>query len=97
MLRIRSVRALDDYHVRLKLTNGDTVERDLSDLIWGPVFQPLLEDYATFRQVHVEAATLAWPGDLGFDPDTRIWGGAPPSASDSRPPRFLRLARLAGT
>jgi hypothetical protein len=93
MLRIRSVLALDDYRVRLRLTNGDTVERDLADLIWGPVFQPLLEDYARFRQVQVEAGTLTWPGELDFDPDTLIWGGAPPSEPGSRPPRFLKLAR----
>jgi len=91
MLRIRSAKALDDYRVRLTLTNGETVERDLTDIIWGPVFQPLLDDYARFRQVKVEAGTLIWPGDLDFDPDTLIWGGEPPSGTDSRPPRFLKL------
>jgi hypothetical protein len=53
MLRIRSANALDDYRVRLTLTNGDTVERDLTDIIWGPVFQPLLDNYAQFRLVQV--------------------------------------------
>jgi hypothetical protein len=93
MLRIRSAKALDDYRVRLTLTNGDTVERDLTDIIWGPVFQPLLDDYARFRQVHVEAGTLVWPGDLDFDPDTLIWGGEPPTAVDAQPPQFLKLPR----
>jgi len=93
MLRIRSVRALDDYRVRLTLTHGDAVERDLTDIIWGPVFQPLLDDYARFRQVRVEAGTLAWPGDLDFDPDTLIWSGAPPCEAGARPERFLKLPR----
>ena len=93
MLRIRSANALDDYRVQLTLTNGDTVERDLTDIIWGPVFQPLLDDYARFRQVHVEAGTLAWAGDLDFDPDTLIWGSEPPVGTESRPPRFLRPPR----
>ena len=93
MLRIRSARALDDYRVRLTLTNGDTVERDLTDIIWGPVFQPLLDDYTRFRQVQVEAGTLSWPGELDFDPDTLIWGGAPPSEAGARPKRFLKLPR----
>lgn len=93
MLLIRSVQALDDYRVRLTLTDGDTVERDLADVIWGPVFQPLLEDYGLFRQVQIEAGTLTWPGDLDLDPDTLIWGGAPPSEPSSRPPRFLKLPR----
>jgi hypothetical protein len=93
MLRIRSARALDDYRVRLTLTNGDTVERDLTDIIWGPVFQPLLDDYAQFRLVKVEAGTLTWPGDLDFDPDTLIWGDAPPPEAGVRPARLLKLAR----
>jgi hypothetical protein len=91
MLRIKSARALDDYRVSLTLTDGETVERDLRALLWGPVFQPLLDDYDRFRQLGVEAGTLVWPGDLDFDPDTLIWGGAPPTAPGSRPPRFLRL------
>jgi len=35
MLWIRAVKVLDNYLVRLTLTNGDVVERDLSDLVWG--------------------------------------------------------------
>jgi len=97
MLRIRSAKPLDDYRVRLTLTDGDTVERDLTEIIWGPVFQPLLDNYAQFRLVQVEAGTLTWPGDLDFDPDTLIWGGAPPSEAGARPPRFLRLLRRAPT
>ena len=93
MVRIRSAEALDGYRVRLTLTNGDTVERDLTEIVWGPVFQPLLDDYARFRKVRVEAGTLAWAGNLDFDPDTLIWGGAPPAEAGSHPPRFLRLAR----
>ena len=93
MLRIRSAKPLDDYRVRLTLTDGDTVERDLTDIIWGPVFQPLLDNYAQFRLVQVEAGTLTWPGDLDFDPDTLIWGGAPPSEAGGRPERFLKLPR----
>ncbi len=95
MLRIRSARALDSYRVRLTLTNGDTVERDLSDIVWGPVFQPLLDDYGRFREVQVEAGTLTWPGALDFDPDTLLWGGAPPPQLTARPPRFLKLERRA--
>jgi hypothetical protein len=91
MLRIRFAQALDDYRVRLTLTDGETVERDLRALLWGPVFQPLRDDYDRFRQVGVASGTLVWPGDLDFDPDTLIWGGAPPAAPGSKPPKFLRL------
>jgi hypothetical protein len=92
MLRIRRVTPLDDYRVRLTLTNGDVVERDLDALIWGPVFEPLRRDYALFRAASVEAGTVVWPGDLDFDPNVLIWGGPAPSDPARKPPRFLRLA-----
>lgn len=92
MLRIRKVKALDDYRVQVTLTNGDVVERDLTDLIWGPVFEPLRADYNNFRAVYVEEGTLAWPDDLDFDPDVLIWNGAPPDDPAARPQPFLRVA-----
>jgi hypothetical protein len=91
MLRIRRATALEGYRVRLTLTNGDVVERDLDGLIWGPVFEPLRRDPALFRAVSVEAGTLTWPGDLDFDPDTLIWGGPPPADAAAHPPGFLKL------
>jgi hypothetical protein len=91
MLRIRSATPLDDYRVRLTLTNGDVVERDLDGLIWGPVFEALRHDRSRFRAVSVEAGTLTWPGDLDFDPDVLIWGGPVHRDAGARPPRFLKL------
>ncbi len=91
MLRIRRATPLDGYRVRLALTNGDVVERDLDGLIWGPVFEPLRRDYSQFRAVSVEAGTLTWPGDLDFDPDVLIWGGPAPRDARAKPPRFLKL------
>ncbi len=41
MLRIRRATALDNYTVRLTLTSGEIVERDLTAVLWGPVFEPL--------------------------------------------------------
>ena len=79
--------------MRLTLTNGDVVERDLDALIWGPAFEPLRTDDRSFRQVRVAGGTLVWPGDLDFDPDTLIWGGPPPTDPRTRPPRFLELER----
>jgi hypothetical protein len=33
------------------LTNGAVVERDVEDLLWGPVFDRLRSDDALFRRV----------------------------------------------
>ena len=91
MLRIRKVEPTTDHRVRLTLTNGDVVERDLSALLWGPVFEQLRSDANRFRQVTVSGGTLVWSGDLDFDPDTIIWGGSRPSDPDARPPAFLAV------
>ncbi len=91
MLRVRRVLALDGFRVRLTLTSGDVVERDLTDVLWGPVFEPLRADLARFREVSVEAGTLVWAGGADLDPDVLIWGGPAPHGSDVRPPRYLKL------
>jgi hypothetical protein len=93
MLRIRRANALDGHRLRLTLTNGDIVERDIGALLWGPVFEPLRADDALFRQVIVRAGTVAWPGDADLDPDVLIWGGPVPRDPALRPPRVLRLER----
>ena len=90
MLRIRRATALGGNRLRLTLTNGDVVERDIEALLWG-VFEPLSRDDARFRQVSVRAGTVVWPGDLDLDPDVLIWGGPAPRDADLHPPRVLRL------
>lgn len=91
MLRVRRASALDGFRVRLTLTNGDVVERDLTGVLWGPVFEPLRADASKFREVAVEAGTLVWPGGADLDPDVLIWGGPAPQDAEARAPRFLRL------
>jgi hypothetical protein len=91
MLEIAAVQPLDGPVVRLSLTNGDTVERDLTDLLRGPLFDPIARDPALFRSVTVVYGTLAWPGDVDIAPETLIWNGpAPRDESTARPAPFLR-------
>jgi hypothetical protein len=41
LIRIRDVVPLEGFRVRLILTNGEVVERDLSSLLFGPVFEAI--------------------------------------------------------
>jgi hypothetical protein len=91
MLRIRKAAPTTGHRVRLTLTDGDVVERDLGALLWGPAFEPLRSDTNRFRELSVSGGTLVWPGDLDFDPDTIIWGGSRPADPTARPPRFLAV------
>jgi hypothetical protein len=80
LLRIKQVMPLDGHRLRLTLTDGKTIERDVSDLLVGPVFEAIRQDPDLFSQAHVEHGTVVWPGGVDLCPDVLIWGGAPPGA-----------------
>lgn len=67
-----AVEVLSRYVVELRFESGDLRVLDLEPLLDGPVFEPLIADYALFRQVHVdaEAGTIAWPGGADISPRT---------------------------
>jgi len=74
LIDVTAVRVLARYVVAL--TFADQSERviDLEPLLWGPVFEPLLADYALFRQVAVdpEAGTIVWPTGADISPRTLL-------------------------
>jgi hypothetical protein len=97
MLEITAAEPLQGRCVRLTLSDGTVIERDVSDLLQGPVFDPLVRDAERFRRLFVSAGTLAWPGDVDIAPETLIWDGPyPPNEAARRPEPFLRLHRPSG-
>jgi hypothetical protein len=94
MLRISNVLPLEGRLVRLTLTDGSVVERDLSALLdGGGVFERISFDDAAFREVYVDYGTLAWPGEVDIAPETLIWDGPSPKDAGRRPAQFLRPHR----
>ncbi|MBA2381600.1 MAG: DUF2442 domain-containing protein [Chloroflexi bacterium] len=92
MLRIRSASALRERTLRLTLTDGTVVERDVQDLLLGPVFERLRADDGAFARARARSGTVTWPGNLDLAPETLIWDGPDPDDEDSRRPEpFLRL------
>ena len=81
LVRIKSVTPLEGRSVRLELTNGQRVLRDLTGIMQGPVFEELLMDERLFRQVRVEAGGLAWPGGADLCADAILWAGLPAEGS----------------
>lgn len=78
LVRISSVSALAGYRLRLGLSDGRTVERDVDALLTGPAFEEIRSNRAVFEQVRVDAGTVVWPNGADLCPDTLIWGGLPP-------------------
>ena len=87
--RVREAIPLPGFRLRLILTDGS----DISEVLEGPVFRPLREDEALFRQVRVEGGTVTWPNGADICPDVLIWGGAPP-VEEREAPRSLRIGRM---
>lgn len=90
MLRVRSAIPLEGRGLRLTLTDGTVVERDISELTWGPVFDRLRTDDALFRRVRARLGTVSWPDDVDIAPETLIWDGPDPADDGRRPEPFLR-------
>jgi hypothetical protein len=90
LLRICGVMPVEGFRLRLTLTDGSIVERDLSCLLMGPMFETLRKDSVAFRQVKVESGTVVWPNGADLCPDVLIWGGPPPQSS-AVPPQSLTL------
>jgi hypothetical protein len=95
IIEISEVQPLAGRSVRLTLSDGTVVERDLTDLLHGPVFEPIRASDTLFRRVRVDYGTLVWPGDVDIAPETLIWDGPYPPDESTRPPApFLRPRAL---
>lgn len=83
LLRIREVVALEGFRLRLRLTNDTVVERDVTELMRGSIFEELRRDPAKFRDVRVEGGTVVWGNGADLCPDVLIWGGPSPLNSEA--------------
>ncbi len=95
MLRVRAVTPLEGRSVRLTLSDGTDVERDLTDLLDGPVFVGIAAEDAVFRRVRAIDGTLVWPGDVDIAPETLIWDGPDARRRGDSSPRELPSTSVA--
>ena len=78
LFRIKAAEALPGYRLRLTLDDGKVIERDVSALLKGPVFNSIRTDPGEFARVKVEGGTVVWPNGADLCPDVLIWNGPPP-------------------
>ncbi len=86
LVRVQDVSPLDGFRLRLTLTDGRVIERDVLSLLVGPIFDPIKSDRELFCRARVEAGTVVWPNGADLCPDVLIWGGAPPAEESSDKP-----------
>ena len=70
IVHVTSVEPLDGYRLRLAFEDGTAGEVDLSQELWGPIFEPL-KDRDLFVRVTVdhECGTVVWPNGADFAPE----------------------------
>lgn len=92
-LCIRRAVPLAGRSVRLTLTDGSSVERDLSAVLRGGVLDRVGKHTAVFRRVRVPRGygTVLWPGDVDLCHDVVIWGGMPPDEPGARPLPVMKV------
>jgi hypothetical protein len=93
LVRIVSVTPLVGQRLRLGLTDGTTIEREVGQLLNGPVFKEIREKAELFAQAQAQGGTVVWPNGADLCPDVLIWGGAPPADATARPQSELQVTR----
>jgi len=68
--KVKKAEYLEGYKLWIEFADGKSGVVDLTEELWGPVFEPLREP-STFRQVrvHPELETLSWPNGADFAPE----------------------------
>ena len=72
VVRIQSVNFVEGYRLRLTLTDGSVIERDVATLMDGPLFTPILLDPSLFRAVVVEGDIVVWPNGAALSHEVLI-------------------------
>jgi hypothetical protein len=70
MLEITTAEYLGGHRLRLWFSNGDEGTVDLSDALWGPMFEPL-KDATVFQRFEVSPIlhTICWDNDADLAPE----------------------------
>lgn len=71
MITVRDARYAGEYRIRCEFSDGSVGVADLSEHLWGPVFEPLKE-YAVFQKFTVSPVfgTVVWPNGADIAPES---------------------------
>ncbi len=68
-VRVTGVRALEDYHLELTFTTGETRLFDARPYLDKGIFVEL-RDPSCFRSVRLAFGSIAWPHEQDFGPES---------------------------
>lgn len=78
-IRVRSVKVLNKFIVRLEFTDDTDREIDLEPYLHGPIFEPIRNDADMFNSVKVDKrmGTIVWDNGANIDPDVLYYSLKP--------------------
>lgn len=65
--KVIAVEVRHPYGLRVTFDDGVAREVDMTDELWGPMFEPL-KDPAFFGRAFVDHGTVTWPNGVDLDP-----------------------------
>ena len=71
---VKDVRALNDHTLIITFESGERKRFDMKPYLDLGVFKKLREP-SVFNSAHVSFNTVAWDGDIDFDPEALYEGG----------------------
>lgn len=79
LVDVTAVRVLARYVLELTFDTGETRVIDVESWLTGPMFEPLVADYALFTAVRVEpeAGTIVWPNGADLSPSGLYFASKP--------------------
>ena len=84
LVRIKSVKPLEDFVVELEFTDGTSRNINLEPFLRGKVFEAIRSNPAVFRAVKVDKrmGTIVWENGADIDPDVLYHGLKPAWAEE---------------
>lgn len=85
MIRVRSVKPIEDYMVKIEFSNNERRTIDLESYLSGPIFDSIRNDREIFNGVKVDnvAGTIYWSNGADIDPDV-LFGSQIPHWAESK-------------
>ena len=79
LVRIKSVKPLQQFVVDLEFTDGTYREVNLEPFLRGKIFEPLRNNLSAFRAMKVDEkmGTIVWENGADIDPDVLYYGLQP--------------------
>ncbi|MCL2081306.1 MAG: DUF2442 domain-containing protein [Oscillospiraceae bacterium] len=68
MIKVKAVRATDDFKLFIKFTNGEEKIYNAGELICQGIFRKL-QDVSLFKQAYIDYGTVVWGDTLDIAPE----------------------------